>query len=70
MTRSAPSYARACGAAALLPTAGDSAAVGTLGAGVPVEKVDRVRRLEEAFLELVSAPGGTGPGAAENGGQS
>jgi ABC-2 type transport system ATP-binding protein len=37
-----------------------------VGAGVPVEKVDRVRRLEEAFLELVSAPAG----AAENGGQS
>jgi ABC-2 type transport system ATP-binding protein len=41
-----------------------------VGAGVPVEKVDRVRRLEEAFLELVSAPGGGAPGAAENGGQS
>jgi ABC-2 type transport system ATP-binding protein len=41
-----------------------------VGAGVPVEKVDRVRRLEEAFLELVSAPGGGVPGAAENGGQS
>jgi ABC-2 type transport system ATP-binding protein len=27
-----------------------------VGAGVPVEKVDHVRRLEEAFLELVSAP--------------
>ena len=39
-------------------------------AGVPVEKVDRVRRLEEAFLELVSVPGGAAPGAAENGGQS
>ena len=37
-----------------------------VGAGIPVEKVDRVRRLEEAFLELVSAPGG----AAENGAQS
>jgi len=32
--------------------------------------VDRVRRLEEAFLELVSAPGGAAPDAAENGGQS
>ncbi len=41
-----------------------------VGAGVPVEKVDRVRRLEEAFLELVSAPGGAAPGRAENGGQS
>ena len=41
-----------------------------VGAGVPVEKVDRVRRLEEAFLELVSAPGGAAPGAVENGGQS
>ena len=41
-----------------------------VGAGVPVEKVDRVRRLEEAFLELVSAPGGAAPGAAENGGRS
>jgi ABC-2 type transport system ATP-binding protein len=41
-----------------------------VGAGVPVEKVDRVRRLEEAFLELVSAPGGAAPHAAENGGQS
>jgi ABC-2 type transport system ATP-binding protein len=41
-----------------------------VGAGVPVEKVDRVRRLEEAFLELVSAPGAAAPGAAENGGQS
>jgi ABC-2 type transport system ATP-binding protein len=41
-----------------------------VGAGVRVEKVDRVRRLEEAFLELVSAPGGAAPGAAENGGQS
>jgi ABC-2 type transport system ATP-binding protein len=46
-----------------------------VGAGVPVEKVDRIRRLEEAFLELVSAPdgpepGGTVPGPAENGGQS
>jgi ABC-2 type transport system ATP-binding protein len=41
-----------------------------VGAGVPVEKVDRVRRLEEAFLELVSAPGDAAPGAAENGGQS
>jgi ABC-2 type transport system ATP-binding protein len=41
-----------------------------VGAGVPVEKVDRVRRLEEAFLELVSAPGGAAPGSAENGGQS
>lgn len=40
-----------------------------VGAGVPVEKVDRVRRLEEAFLELVAAPGGGAPGAAENGGQ-
>jgi ABC-2 type transport system ATP-binding protein len=27
-----------------------------VGAGVPVEKVDHVRRLEEAFLELVAAP--------------
>jgi ABC-2 type transport system ATP-binding protein len=41
-----------------------------VGAGVPVEKVDRVRRLEEAFLELVAAPGDGAPGAAENGGQS
>ena len=41
-----------------------------VGAGVPVEKVDRVRRLEEAFLELVSAPGGAASGAVENGGQS
>jgi ABC-2 type transport system ATP-binding protein len=40
-----------------------------VGAGVPVEKVDRVRRLEEAFLELVSASGGAAPGAADNGGQ-
>ncbi|HEX6450631.1 MAG TPA: alpha/beta fold hydrolase [Trebonia sp.] len=38
-----------------------------VGAGVPVEKVDRVRKLEEAFLELVSAPGGA---AAENGERS
>jgi hypothetical protein len=37
-----------------------------VGAGVPVEKVDRVRRLEQAFLELVSAPGGAAPGPAEN----
>jgi ABC-2 type transport system ATP-binding protein len=41
-----------------------------VGAGVPVEKVDRVRKLEEAFLELVSAPDGAPPGATENGGQS
>ena len=41
-----------------------------VGAGVPVEKVDRVRKLEEAFLELVSAPGGAAPGAGEDGGQS
>jgi ABC-2 type transport system ATP-binding protein len=40
-----------------------------VGAGVPVDKVDRVRRLEEAFLELVAAPGGAAPGAAVNGGQ-
>ena len=38
----------------------------SVGAGIPVEKVDRVRRLEEAFLELVSAP----VVAAENGRQS
>jgi len=41
-----------------------------VGAGVPVEKVDRVRKLEEAFLELVSAPDGAPPGTEENGGQS
>jgi ABC-2 type transport system ATP-binding protein len=41
-----------------------------VGAGVPVEKVDRVRRLEEAFLELVSAPAGPAAAAAENGEKS
>jgi ABC-2 type transport system ATP-binding protein len=35
-----------------------------VGAGVPVEKVDHVRRLEEAFLELVSAPARAETGAA------
>jgi ABC-2 type transport system ATP-binding protein len=48
-----------------MPASGVVAAL--VAAGVPVEKVDRVRRLEEAFLELVSAPGGAAP---ENGGQS
>jgi ABC-2 type transport system ATP-binding protein len=38
-----------------------------VGAGVPVERVDRVRRLEEAFLELVSASGGAPPDAASPG---
>lgn len=48
-----------------------SAVVAALvGAGVPVEKVDRVRKLEEAFLELVSAPDGAAPGTALDGGQS
>jgi len=51
-----------------MPASGVVAAL--VGAGVPVEKVDRVRRLEEAFLELVSAPGDAAPGTAENGGQS
>ena len=41
---------------------------------IPVLRLDSARRadgtFDEAFLELVSAPGGAAPGAAENGGQS
>jgi hypothetical protein len=32
-------------------------------AGVPVEKVDRTRRLEDAFLALVAGPGEASSGA-------